>query len=129
MFFFLVCHSPLGEAFTKAIKHSLDNKIHDLVVIDVLPSQTPKEVSNILHQKWIKKKSPKSIIVFTDVIGATPSNGLHLWLSNTSVVYRGMAGINMPIFLSALSHKGNDLEAIFYKMKKASSNGMIEIAG
>ena len=89
----------------------------------------PAPLGHQIDKKWITKKSPKSIIVFTDVIGATPSNGLHLWLSNTSVVYRGMAGINMPIFLSALSHKGNDLEAIFCKMKRASSNGMIEIAG
>jgi PTS system ascorbate-specific IIA component len=127
MFFFLVCHNPLGKALTKAIQHSLDNKMHELVVIDVLPTQTPKEISNILQQKWTTKNSPKSIIVLTDIIGATPSNGLHLWLSKTSVIYKGMAGINIPIFLSALSHKGDDLEGIFYKMKRASSNGMKEL--
>ena len=127
MFFFLVCHNPFGKALSKAVQHSLDNKIHELVVIDVLPSQTPKEVSDILQQKWTTKNSPKSIIVFTDIIGATPSNGLHLWLSKTSVIYKGMSGINIPIFLSALSHKSNDLEGIFCKMKRASSNGMKEL--
>ena len=60
MFFFLVCHNPLGKALTKAIQHSLDNKMHELVVIDVLPTQTPKEIISVQGKKSIPlNKKPK----------------------------------------------------------------------
>jgi PTS system ascorbate-specific IIA component len=127
MLFFLVCHDPLGKALKKAIQHSCDHKIHELIVIDVLPSQSPEEISRLLQKEWTKKKYPDSIIVLTDIIGATPSNGLHLWLSKTSINYKGMAGINIPILLSALSQKNNDIVKIFNRMRSAGSNGLQEI--
>ena len=125
--FFLVCHSPLGEALSKVIQHSLDQRIDELVVIDVLPSQSPKKIAKLLQKEWVKKECPESIVVLTDVIGATPSNGLHLWLSNSLVNYKGLAGVNIPILLSAMNHKGDNIETIFNKIKKAGFNGLQEL--
>jgi hypothetical protein len=38
-----------------------------------------------------------------------------------------MAGINIPILLSALSQKNNDIVKIFNRMRSAGSNGLQEI--
>jgi PTS system ascorbate-specific IIA component len=127
MFFFLVCHNPLGKALSEAIQHSFDHKINELIVIDVLPTQVPEEVANVLHREWTKKNCPTSIIVLTDIIGASPSNGLHIWLARNLVDYKGIAGINVPILLSALSHKNDGIETVFNRIKKAASSGLREL--
>lgn len=127
MYFFLVCHDPLGNALTKAIQHSFDRTIEELIVIDVLPTQSPEQVSHFLELEWNKKSCPKSIVVLTDIVGATPSNGLHLWLSKNLINYKGIAGVNIPILLSAINHKGDDINSIFNRMKKAGYDGLLEL--
>ncbi len=129
MFFFLICHDPLGKALAKIIQHSFGREVDELVIIDVLPSQSPETVSYFLHLEWVKKNRPKSIIVLTDIVGATPSNGLHHWLSQNLVDYKGVAGINIPMLLSAITHKDEGLESIFKRINNAGTSGLKKIEG
>ena len=123
MFFFLVCHSPIGKAFTEAMQHSFEHRIDELIVIDVLPTDTPEKVSDFIQKKWVEKESPEQIVVLSDILGSTPSNGLHLWLSRNPVKYIGFVGINIPILLSAINHKDENIEVINKRMRKAYIDG------
>ena len=105
------------------MRHSYQQAINELIVVDVLPNHTPEQVCNLVHTAWIENNSPKTIIAFTDIIGATPSNGLHLWLSKGMVYYRGFSGVNIPILLSAINHKDHNIEMIVEKIKYAAQYG------
>ena len=116
MIIILVCHSPLGSAMKKSVEHSYKKPIDDLKIVDVTPDQTLESIIKSIEKVWVKSGSPKEIIALSDMIGASPSNGLHNWLSTGKVKYKGFVGINIPSLLCAINHRFESFDILNKKM-------------
>ena len=127
MIIILVCHSPLGNAMKKSVEHSYESPINDLKVVDVTPDQTLESIVKSINQVWINSGEPEEIIVLSDMIGASPSNGLHNWLSFGKVKYKGFVGVNIPALLCAINHRFEDFESLSLKMNKTLKISCLQI--
>lgn len=74
----------------------------------------------------IKSKKPVSILIFTDLFGATPSNiaaqladGVHTKL---------VAGINLPMLLRAVSYRHESLDAVLSRAITGGIQGVMSVA-
>jgi PTS system ascorbate-specific IIA component len=106
---FLVCHAPLGSALHAVACHGFGQKLSDVIVLDVLSSQTPQQVADALAQLWQEHGKPSEVLVITDLLGATPANGAQLWLKQLKTLAEvhglGLAGVSLPGLLRALTYR------------------------
>ena len=124
---FLVCHAPLGSALHAVACHGFGQKLSDVVVLDVLSSQTPQQVAEGLTQLWQDHGQPTEVLVITDLLGATPANGAQLWLkalkTQTNVDGLGLAGVSLPGLLRALTYRELPARALVDKLLQDPDQG------
>jgi len=63
--------------------------------------------------------------VLTDLFGATPANLALKLLQPSRVV--GLAGVNLPMLLSALTHRDKDLETLLVRARDGGRNGILNL--
>ena len=83
------------------------------------PNDNLPETQNLIEQAWYKCGRPQEIFVFSDLKGATPSNGLFSWLKGKSVLYRGVTGVNLPMLVCAINHRSLPLDSLLEKVLEA----------
>lgn len=124
---FLVCHAPLGSALHAVACHGFGQKLSDVLVLDVLSSQSPDQVAEGLHQLWQDNGRPQEVLVITDLLGATPANGAQRWLkqlvAQAGVHGLGLAGVSLPGLLRALTYRELPAQALVDKLLEDPGQG------
>lgn len=124
---FLVCHAPLGSALHAVACHGFGQKLSDVIVLDVLSSQTPQQVAENLTQLWQDNGRPTEVLVVTDLLGATPANGAQLWLkqlrTQAAIQGLGLAGVSLPGLLRALTYRELPAHALVDKLLQDPGQG------
>lgn len=123
---FIIAHAPLASALKNCAVHvySCDKRTADRVrSFDVLPDADADAISSLV-QAAIGAESSQETLVLTDIVGATPSNIAHrtLTLENTSVV----AGVNLPMVLTALCHRDENLQEVVRLVKEAGMSSIMQ---
>ena len=130
--FFIIAHAPLASALREAALHVFPDASNYIVAFDILPSDTPEKVVVLAQNKVdqlltpIKSKKPVSILIFTYLFGATPSNiaaqladGVHTKL---------VAGVNLPMLLRAISYRHESLDAVLSRAITGGIQGVMSVA-
>ncbi len=124
---FLVCHAPLGSALHAVACHGFGQKLSDVLVLDVLSSQSPQQVADGLNQLWEENGRPQEVLVITDLLGATPANGAQLWLKQmrgqAGINGLGLAGVSLPGLLRALTYREQPARALVDKLLQHPGQG------
>jgi mannose PTS system EIIA component len=102
---FLVCHAPLASALHAVACHGFGRSLSDVEVFDVLSSQEPEQVSQAIALRWQELKQPKAVFFLTDMIGATPYNGVVAFMKRHPDIAKGVAGVNLPVLLRAITYR------------------------
>lgn len=102
---FLVCHAPLASSLHAVACHGFGRRLSDLEVIDVMASQTGEGVAEQIHTAWLAHGRPVQVVIMTDLLGATPANGVKLWLDQQLCEGVGVCGVNLPMLLRAINHR------------------------
>ncbi len=130
--FFIIAHTPLASALRSAVLHIFPEAAEYTIAFDVLPNLA-FEKSLATARSAIEPLLPSSstppqdgILIFTDVLGATPSNiaseladGLQINL---------VAGVNLPMLLKAISYRHKPLESIVSLAVTGGIQGIASIA-
>lgn len=109
---FLVCHAPLASSLHAVACHAFGRRLSDLEVIDVMASQTGEVVADQLNAAWIDRGRPGRVLVMTDLLGATPANGVQLWLARGVCEAAAVCGVNLPMLLRAINHRPDAPQAL-----------------
>ena len=130
--FFIIAHAPLASTLRDAALHVFPEASEYVVAFDVLPSDFPEkaiisaqiEINKLLTP--IRTKNSVTVLIFTDLFGATPSNiaaqladGVHTKL---------VAGVNLPMLLRAISYRHESLDAVLSRAITGGIQGVMSVA-
>ena len=122
---FIIAHAPLASALKSCAAHvySFDKRTAERIrAIDVLPDDDA--VADLAKAAVSADSDHDGALILTDVVGATPSNIAVklLSLSTTAVI----AGVNLPMVLTALCHWDDSLEKVTALVKEAGSGSIMQ---
>ena len=115
---FLVCHAPLSSALHAVACHGFGRSLTDVEVLDVLSSQGPEQVSEAIALRWQELGSPSSVFFLTDMIGATPYNGVVAFMKKRNNIALGVAGVSLPVLLRTITYRSLNASELLTKLSE-----------
>ena len=123
--FLLVTHGEIGKSLSESAYLVFNKKQKKIEYVSVNPSDEIQEIKKIINQKIKLIDKKNGLIIFTDIIGATPSNILKDF-SNT-INLKIISGVNLAMLIKAISSKGNDLNKIASECQESAIENIIEV--
>lgn len=104
---FIIAHAPLASALKTSVAHIYsatdDLRPEQIECFDVPSNVNVDEAvhtAKMVLDRMIESH-PQGVLIFTDIVGATPSNIANRLLDNDDV--RLVSGVNLPAVISALN--------------------------
>lgn len=108
---FIIAHDPLASALKTSVAHIYsatgDLRPEQIECFDVPSNVDVDEAVRTakLALERMLESHPQGVLIFTDIVGATPSNIASRLLDNDDV--RLISGVNLPAVISALNAPEN----------------------
>ena len=125
----LIAHAPLANALRQCALHVFPDCEGTVAAIDVQPNLSPEETlatARIALQQLGGLPQIKSVLVLTDIFGATPSNVAQKLVDG--VRSRLITGVNLPMLLRAVSYRHEPLEALVSRAVIGGTQGVMQVA-
>jgi PTS system mannose-specific IIA component len=121
----IVAHGTLGESLIHCASHVLGSRPMQLMQIGVTihddPQQILPQAVNLVRQL----DQGDGVLVLTDVYGATPGNIAARLLIPGHV--DGVAGVNLPMLVRALTYRRESLEIVVSKAISGGIEGVLQM--
>ena len=122
---FLITHGTYGESLIQCACHVLNQRPAQLVQLGVTAQDDPLDILPLARKMAAMADSGKGVLVMTDVFGATPANiALKLLVPGR---IEGIAGVNLPMLLRALTYRENDMETLITKALSGGRDGVLQL--
>lgn len=121
----LIAHAPLAHALRECALHVFPDCEGSVAALDVQPNQPPEE-SLAQARILLEQLGTESILVLTDVFGATPCNIAQRLTDG--VRSRLVTGVNLPMLLRAVSYRNEPLESVVNRAVVGGTQGVMQVA-
>ena len=115
----IVSHGAFGESLIHCASHVLGKRPLYLRQLGVTIHDDPDAILPVAEDLIRFLDQGAGVLVFTDIYGATPSNIAARILTPGRV--EGLAGVNLPMLIRALTYRDEPLEVL---IDKALSGGV-----
>ena len=127
----IVAHTPVASAMLGFAEHAFGDLPERVRAVDVPPYEDIKVSFDRVFEAAKKVNSGNGILVLTDVMGATPANvaskldatGPSAELGNVIV----LTGLNLPMLMRCITHRGESLEELAAKVLQGGQNGILRL--
>jgi PTS system ascorbate-specific IIA component len=128
----IVAHTPLASAMLGFAEHTFGVLPERVRAVDVPPHEDTKASFDRVVKAAYGVNSGNGVLILTDVMGATPANvasklealGPLSGLNSPVVV---LAGLNLPMLMRCISHRGESLEDLAQKALAGGQNGILRL--
>ncbi len=124
---FLITHGSLGESLVQCACHVLNKRPPQIVQLGVSGQDDPLDALPLARDMMQLVDSGRGVLLLTDIFGATPSN-IALKLLQPGRV-EGVAGVNLPMLLRALTYRDKDMETLVSKAVAGGRDGVMLMKG
>ena len=121
----LVSHGALGESLIHCASHVLGKRPLYVRQLGVTVHDDPDEILPTAEDLIRFLDQGQGVLVMTDIYGATPSNIASRLLRPGRV--EGIAGVNLPMLIRALTYREEPLEAVVAKALSGGSEGVMRM--
>ena len=127
----IVAHTPVASAMLGFAEHAFGDLPERVRAVDGPPYEDIKVSFDRVFEAAKKVNSGNGILVLTDVMGATPANvaskldapGPSAELGNVIV----LTGLNLPMLMRCITHRGESLEELAAKVLQGGQNGILRL--
>ena len=128
----IVAHTPIASAMLNFAEHTFGVVPERVRAVDVPPYEDTKASFDRVLKAAYGVNSGQGVLILTDVMGATPANvasklealGPLSGLNSPVVV---LAGLNLPMLMRCISHRGESLEELAHKALQGGQNGILRL--
>mgnify|MGYP001083295999 FL=1 len=124
---FLITHGSLGESLVQCACHVLNKRPQQIVQLGVSGQDDPLDALPLARDMLKLVDSGTGVLLLTDIFGATPSNVALKLLQPGRI--EGVAGVNLPMLLRALTYREKDLETLVTKAVAGGRDGVMLMKG
>jgi PTS system mannose-specific IIA component len=124
---FLITHGSLGESLVQCACHVLNKRPQQIVQLGVSGQDDPLDALPLAREMMKLVDTGEGVLLLTDIFGATPSN-IALKLMQPGRV-EGVAGVNLPMLLRALTYREKDMETLVNKAVAGGRDGVMLMKG
>jgi len=121
----LVSHGAFGESLIHCASHVLGKRPLYVRQLGVTVHDDPEEILPVAEDLIRFLDQGQGVLVMTDIYGATPSNIAAKILKPGRV--EGIAGVNLPMLIRALTYRDEPLEAVVAKALSGGSEGVMRM--
>jgi PTS system mannose-specific IIA component len=118
----LVSHGAFGESLIHCASHVLGKRPLYVRQLGVTVHDDPEEILPTAEDLIRFLDQGQGVLVMTDIYGATPSNIATKLLKPGRV--EGIAGVNLPMLIRALTYREEPLEAVVAKALSGGTEGV-----
>ena len=123
----IVSHGTFGESLIHCASHVLGRRPLFLRQLGVTVHDDPEALHPVALDLIRFLDQGAGVLVLTDLYGATPSNIAAGILVPGRV--EGIAGVNLPMLLRALTYREEPLAALIEKAISGGADGVIRMTG
>lgn len=121
----LITHGTVGEALIQSVSHVLNRRPEYLAHVGVAPQEDSSDILPAAQAALLQVDQGEGALILTDMWGATPSNVAVKLLEPGRVA--GVAGVNMPMLLRALTYRERDLETLITRAVAGGRDGVMRM--
>ena len=128
----IVAHTPIASAMLSFAEHTFGVVPERISAVEVPPHEDTKESFERVVEASKKVDSGNGVLILTDVMGATPANVASKLesaapsseLPSPIIV---LTGLNLPMLMRCISHRGEGLESVAQKALQGGQNGILRL--
>src|SRR5512141_1733849 len=121
----IVSHGAFGEALIHCASHVLGKRPPRVGQVGVTMHDDPDAVLVQARELVRQLDDGDGVLVFTDILGATPSNIASRLLVPGKV--EGVSGVNLPMLIRALTYREEPLAAVTAKAISGGQAGVVHM--
>lgn len=121
----IIAHAPLASSLKAVALHAFPDCARALEALDVMSDMAPEDVERQARALLDAAQWPEAL-VFTDVIGATPSNGAQRLADGVHI--KVVAGVNVPMLWRSLCYANEPLDALFARAVAGATQGVMQVS-
>ena len=121
----LITHGTLGESLIQCASHVMGARPPYVMQIGVTPQDNPEQIVPQAIKLLRTLDQGSGVLVFSDIIGATPCNIAGRLLIPGKV--EGVAGVNLPMLIRALTYRDDPLRIVVDKALSGGAEGVMQI--
>ena len=118
----IVSHGAFGESLIHSASHVLGRRPLYLRQLGVTVHDDPEAILPVAEDLIRFLDQGEGVLVMSDIYGATPSNIAARLLKPGRV--EGVAGVNLPMLIKALSYRDQPLAAALAKAMSGAAEGI-----
>ena len=128
----IVAHTPVASAMLGFAEHTYGASPERVRAVDIPPYEDTKASFDRVMKAAYAVNSGKGVLILTDVMGATPANVASKLealgpLSGLSAPVVVLAGLNLPMLMRCITHRGEGLEDLAQKALAGGQNGILRL--
>ncbi len=121
----IVAHGTLGESLIHCASHVMGARPAQLMQIGITTHDDPALIFPQALRLVRQLDQGGGVLVLTDVYGATPGNIAARLLTPEQV--EGVAGVNLPMLVRALTYRNEPLDVVIAKAISGGIDGVIRM--
>ncbi|MBI3935414.1 MAG: PTS fructose transporter subunit IIA [Betaproteobacteria bacterium] len=121
----LITHGTLGESLIHCVSHVLNRRPPRLKQLGITAQDDPLTLLPQARQLIKELDNGDGVLILSDIYGGSPSNLAAKLLVPGKV--EGVAGVNLPMLIRALTYRDKGLQTIVAKAVSGGCEGVVRI--
>ncbi len=121
----LITHGGFGDCLMQNARDVLNREPEQVAHLGLSPRDDPRDLLPAAQALLASLDTGEGVVVLTDIWGASPANLATKLLQSGRV--EGVAGVNLPMLLRALTYRNKGMSTLLSKTVSGGRDGVMKM--